>query len=317
MTSIIKIDHCFEPKTTQLQGEEGPITIIPFDTLKHILIITNHFFTHQSESFLLVCRDWQVLTFTTAKEFSKYALYQTISLISEKLNPNEHAKCITELAEIQDAYQSLTVTTCAQVQRLFLINKGFIIGALRNVPEEERDQFQIALGDELPDSMKDIFEISKLNLRMLITVDLDKFFTLLQSYQPLAIEDRGAVVHGLARENTLEILKVLLANGPISEDNRGLAVQLAATDNDIELVRLLLANGKIPDLWLDAAILNAAIYQNGPINPELVELLKSHGEETYNLAIEVNNNEEIAKLIQCAGSINLSLASYHASLKGL
>jgi hypothetical protein len=276
---------------------EGPITTISPETLESIL-----FFTNQSRFTRLVSRKWNDLTFAGIENFKKREIKQTIRLIIDKLNLDTHAQFITDLAEIQDAHHSLTkfLVTPSQIQRLFLISKGVVIGILRKLPEEKSDQLQIALSEELPDSMKDLFVISKLNLKRIKDIEQDTYFTLFQSCRPLSITDRGKAfsvairikniifvkllladgpisvhVRGwavckAAKKDNLELAKLLLTNGPILIDDRGWAVYKAAKNNNQKLVELLLANGPIPQFHL----LWAAEAAEENDNPELVQLLR-------------------------------------------
>ncbi|MFI5344474.1 MAG: ankyrin repeat domain-containing protein, partial [Chlamydiales bacterium] len=300
-----------EPQIAQSTSlPEGPIRTISPEILESILFLTNH-----SESTRFVSHIWNDLTFTAAKNSKNQELKQTIPLIIEKLNPGTHAECIADLAELQEAHRSLSdyVTTFAEVQRLFLIEKGLVIGILRKLPVEERDQLQEALDEELPDSMKDLFEISKLNLRTVKNINLDTFFTLLQSYQPLSKKDRGEAVVQAAEINNLDFVKLLLANGPISKLFRGAAVDAAAKSNNIELVKLLLANGAISEIHREYAVLKAA--KNN--NLELFKLLLADGpiSEWYRGVIVMKAaaniyNKAIVRLILAKGSI----IPYHRGL---
>jgi hypothetical protein len=287
-------DQNFTPAIASLP-EEGPVRTIPLEILTYILFLTN-----DSERNLLVSHYWKDLTFTTAKNANSLVLKQSIQWITEKLNPDAYSKCIADLAELQKVHQSLSddIPIFAEIRQLFLISKSLIIGLLRKLPEEERDQLQIKIGDQLPDSMKDLIEISKLDLESVDNVDLDTYSMLLKSYQTLSIEDRGdAVLHAaeinsteyveillangpiseedrgaavcevVARYGNLELVELLLANGPISEDDRGMALQRASRNNDLELITLLLANGPVPQAYLRftairlIAVINLAHYR--------------------------------------------------------
>ncbi|MFI5344475.1 MAG: hypothetical protein ACHQUC_09670 [Chlamydiales bacterium] len=324
---ITHAKQTFEPQTTSLS--EGPIKTIPTEILQSILFLTNH-----SESTRLVSRNWNVLTFTPAKNSNIHELNQTISLITEKLNPDTHAECIAALAAVQDAHESCYVNTFAEVRRLFLINKGLVIGILRKLPEEERDQLQIAIGEELPDSMKDLFEISKLDLTddlaAVENLDLDTFFTLLQSCQPLSMDDREKAFFLAVYLDDIEFVKLVLADGPISEYHRALAVCEATENNNPDLVRLLLSKSCQPlsiddrekafflAVHLDDIEFVKLVLADGPIsedhrgfavyeatennNPDLVRLLLSNGpisEDHRELAISTaieNNHQELLSL---------------------
>jgi hypothetical protein len=304
MTSITKVNQIFEPQTAQpILLQEGPIRIIPTEIVGSILFLANH-----SESTRLVSRVWKALTLTADKKANGHELEQTFRLITEKLNPDTYAKCIADLAELQGTHQSLSgyVATFAEVRGLFLIDKGFGIGILRKLPSEERDQLQIAIGDQLPDSMKDVFKISKLHPQTVKNVVLDTFFTLLQSYQPLSGYQRGWAVSTAAENNNIEFVKLLLADGPISENLLGRAVMIAAKNNNLKLARLLLANGPIHDQDRAAAVENATVNNN----PELVELLLANEPiseyyrgQTVILAARYNHLE-IVKLLLANGPIS-------------
>jgi hypothetical protein len=199
---------------------EGPLRIIPSEIVKYILFLTN-----QRENTQLVSRAWKDLAFEAIKQPTKQELKQTIRLITEQLDPGRHAQCIADLAEIQAGRQpsSNYLATYVAVGQLFLVVKGLVIGAIRKLPVKEKDQLQLAIGDQLPESMKDLFKISKLNFIPSITdfftsskqdifeisrlttenVDLDTFFTLLQSCHPLSIDMRSYVVHAAIKRNNI------------------------------------------------------------------------------------------------------------------
>ena len=236
--------------------QEGPIKKIPADIVGSIL-----YFANESESTRLVSQDWNERTFAVVT-YKNQELERTISVIIEKLNPDTQAQCIAELGELQDAHQfkSKFVVSFPEARQVFLTNKGSLVGILRKLSEEERDQLQNAIGDELPDSLKDVFEISKLHFMSfenVNNVNVDTFFTLLQSYQPISMDDRGTAVANL---NNIEFVRLLLANGSISTESRGVAVSRSVFENNLELVRLLLANGSISTEYR-GYVVNSAIKQ--------------------------------------------------------
>jgi hypothetical protein len=312
MTSITKTNQTFAPQTTQLTSLlESPFKTIPHDVVKFILFLTN-----RSENTRLVSRIWNALTLEATKHPTKQELKQTIRLINEKLNPKKHAKCIAGLAEIQAARQppSDYLTTYVAVGQLFLIVKGWVIGEIRKLPLKERDRLQLALGDQLPDSMKDLFATCKLGLIPSITdfyassepelapesVDLDTFFTLLQSYQPLTLFMRTQAVLAAVKRNNIGCVKLLLVSGLISDDGRGTAVVFAVCRKNIECVNLLLANGQISEENRGRSVWRAAETNN----IECAEVLLDNGpisEDDRRVAIEEAdklNNQEFLQLLR-------------------
>ncbi len=303
MTSIVKSNCSFEPQIAPLSSlPEGPITTISPKILESILIFTN-----ESKNTLLVSHMWNVLTFAGLINWNKQKIQQIIRLVSIQL-PNTHAKCIRELEQLQDAHQSLSghVTTFAEVRRLFLIVKGSLIGIIRKLPEETRDQLQTAIGEELPDSMKDLFRISKLDLMTVKNVDLDTFFTLLQSCQPLSIEDRHQAIARAAELDNIEFAKLILANTPIHDRCIEWAVLQATLNDNLEFVRLLLANGSISQKYRGLTTVEAA----GNNNLELVKLLLANGpisqEHRGDAVIGAVNkkNPKLVKLLLANGPIS-------------
>jgi hypothetical protein len=257
-TSITNTNKIFETGTTSLP--EGPIRTISPKILASIPI-----FTDESE----VSRIRNDFAFSAEKS-KKQALEKTIALITEKLDQNTHTQCIADLAELQDVYESRfsEAASFIEIQQLFLAVKGVGIGILRKLPEEERDELQVAIDDQLPGSMKDLFEIADLDLESVGNVDLDTFFILLQSCQPLSIDNREEAVFRATSLGNSEFVELLLADGPISEEERGLIVCKAVKNNNPEIVKLLLAHGPITDDYREVALKRAA----GDI--ELVNLLQ-------------------------------------------
>src|SRR5579872_266129 len=131
--------------------ENKPNGIFPPEIVEKLIIFTN-----QSETNRLVSRDWNALTFTVDKNSKKYELKQTIQLITETLFADIHAQIKTDLAEIQAAHHSLSksVVTHTQMQRLFLISKGFVLGELKKVNNHFGIAFDIR--NHLPEGYKDI-----------------------------------------------------------------------------------------------------------------------------------------------------------------
>jgi hypothetical protein len=279
MTPINNTNQAPGPQSTLLV-QEGPITALPSEIVGCIL-----FYTNDSGSARLVNRDWNIINFTTVKNSQKNDLKQTILLLTETLSPDTHAECIVALAEIQEAHHTLSghATTCSEARRLFLITKGLLVGILRKLPEEERNQLQKALGEELPDSMKDLFKICTLHLIPSITdfsngsatedVNLDTFFVLLQSYPDLTMFMRARAVSAAANRNNIGCLKLLLASGPITDDTRGNAVFTTVQRNNIEGVKLLLANGPISEVYRGRSVWHATEINN----IELAQLLLDNG----------------------------------------
>jgi hypothetical protein len=230
---------------------EGPIKTINPEILEYILFLTN-----QSENTRWVCHEWKDLTITAVKYTKKPELTQTIQLIIEKLNPYKHALCITNLDALQTMQQSFSdyLVTLEKVRHYFLVGKGLVICILRSLPEEERNQLQNVIGAQLPDSTKNVFEISTLNIRTVENVDLDTFFTLLQSAQPLSMKDREEAALHAAFISNLQYLKALLTNGPISDTCRAKIIWGAIRKNDLELIEWVLANGSISRRHLGRAV---------------------------------------------------------------
>jgi hypothetical protein len=277
MTPIDSTNKVSEEQSTQ-PLQEGPIMALPSEIVGYIL-----FHTNDSGNARLVNRDWNIINstnVTTVKNAQKKDLKQTILLLTEILSPDTHAKCIAALVEVQDAHQSLSghVTTFSEARRLFLISKGLLVGILRKLPEEERDQLQKAIGDELPDSMKDIFKICTLHVIPSITdfsknseiegVDLETFFILLQSCTTFT---REKAIEAAVNRDNIGCLKLLLASGPISELQRSIAVLKAVQRNNVECGKVLLANGPILEVYRREAIKQAHIANN----QELVLLLSN------------------------------------------
>jgi hypothetical protein len=246
--------------------QEEPIKTIPAEIVGVILYHAN-----DSASTRLVSRNWNDLTFAVIK-CKNQELLHTIPRIIEKLSPDK-AQCIAELTQLQKAHQckSQIVVSFPETRHLFLTNKGVLVGSLKKLSEIERDLLQIAIGEELPDSLKDIFEISKLDLKFFENGNVDTFFTLLQSCQPLSKWDRGEAVLPAVRDNNLELVKVLLADGPIYDWDRRTAVQSAENNNNLELVRLLLDNGSIPYNDRVHAILGATVHMSLELVPVLTD----------------------------------------------
>ena len=281
---------------------EGPIKSISFEILEYILFLTN-----QSEITQWVSHAWRDLTFSSVKYSRKTELIQTIQLIIERLNPYTHALSITNLTILKNVKSfSEYVVTFEKVNECFLVGKGLIVCILRNLPENERIQLQKALDRDLPNSMKNVFEISTLNIRTVESVDLDTFCTLLQSDQPLSRHDREEAAIHAAFINNLEYLKLLLANGPISERCRAKIVCFGVESNNLKLIKWVLVNGSISEKHLGQAVWVAA--ENN--NPILVKWLLAYGpiSSFYRglAAVEAarNNNIEIIKILLVDGSIS-------------
>ncbi len=317
MTSINNLAST--PESTQLHQKEPAIPGFPNEISRYILFLTN-----DSQKTTVVSHDWNVLTFPVAKESNKYDLERTILLITKALDPVlchdpvKLAECIADLKEIQDAHQSLTnsVTTCGQIKRLFLISKGLVIGMLRNLTREEKDLLETAIAKDLPDSMKDIFEISGLALWRVYArlysshenpVNSDTFFTLLQSCNPLSIKDRGEALFFAIQANNMEFAQMLLANGPISEEAGKKAVVCLYNwyiPNCVELILAILANG-LTLLGRGVALCIAARNNNS----ELAKLILADGpigEIERGLAVKEAhhiNNLELIKLFLANGPI--------------
>lgn len=318
MAQITHVNQIFE---STLLPEERFGTIPP-EIVESIL-----FFTNQCERTGSVSRDWNDLTFNAAKYPNQQALEQTIPLIAENIDLDKYAQCISNFVDLQDMHQFLSgyADTSAEFQRLVLINKGLVIGILRKLSVEDREQLQIEIGAELPDSMKDIFEISTLDLSTVTGIARDKFFTLLQSYQPLSKVMRSTAVVHATDINNIEFVRLLLTDGSISsldlkqavfnavinnnpelielllakssnsEQMRGLAVGSATGYNNLELVRSLLANGTISEGLLTLAV-ESAIEHN---NLELIKLLLDHGplsDDSLALLAGQSNNLEFIEL---------------------
>lgn len=270
MTTGTITNQTFGSQTGQLIAlQEGPIKKIPGDIVGSIL-----YFANESESTRLVSQVWNALTFAVVK-YKNQELQNTITRIIEKFNPDIQAPCIAELAQLQEAHQfkSNFVISFPEVRQLFLTNKGLLVGILRKLPVEEVDQLQIAIKKELPDSLKDIFEIANLYLMLVDNIALDTFFTLLQSCEPLSMDTRGTAVYHAVCLNNSEFVKLLLANGPISYGDRGIAVIRAVSENNLEIVKFLLNNGSILERHRGIAV-QAAINND---NFELVKLLLDDG----------------------------------------
>lgn len=294
MALVINTNHTFVQTAPQPAFSlEAPITTILPDLLELILIFTN-----ESENTRLVSRHWNVLTFTAFIKIKTQELKQTIQLITEQLDPG--AQCTADLVKFQNTHHFFHEGTFAKVRNLFLTDKGSVIGIFRKLPMQERDQLQITIGNQLPDSMKNFFEISRVSLWYVPNVDRDTLFTLLQSYQPLSKEARHLAILDAARNNNTEFIKLLLADGsmtyadrevllmqadrlnnlevfklllairPISERTRELSFVEAARLNNLEVVKLLLANGPISET-IRAIAIDYAIANN---NPEMVQLLR-------------------------------------------
>jgi hypothetical protein len=267
MTHAINTNQTIESQTVPFQ--EGPIKTIPADIVGSIL-----YFANNSESTRLVNQDWNERTFAVVA-YKNQELERTIPLIIKKLDPATQAQCIAELTDLQRALSPLVFNqlTFREARFSFLDNKAELVIILRKLPENERDQLQNAIGEELPNSLKDVFEISTLNIRTVGNINVDTFFTLLQSYQPLSRDDRGWAVANAANFDNMEFVKLLLASGPISMEDRGWAIQIAAYRNNLELVKLLLANGPILERSRGFIVLRA-VSDN---NLELVKVLLAGG----------------------------------------
>lgn len=246
MAQITSVNKILE--STQLALlPEGPFGTIPLEIVESIL-----FFTNNGESTRLVSWIWKDRTFPAAKNSNIHELQQTILLIAENLNPDKHAQWITDLAEIQDTHQSHSndAATFAKVKQLFLINKGLVIGILRKLSVEDRNQLQRKIGHQLPDSMKDIFKISTLDIKAakdIQNLNLDTFFTLLQSCQPLSVEDREAAF--FAASYNVGFVKLLLTDGPLSEKVR----KYLGFPNDPAFIKSVLANNSNSEEFLGEA----------------------------------------------------------------
>jgi hypothetical protein len=262
MALVTKTNHTFLQTAQPAFSPEAPITTILPELLEYILIFTN-----QSENTRLVSRHWNVLTFTAFIKFKTQELKQTIQLITERLDPG--AQCTADLVNFQNTHHFVHEGTFAKVRNLFLADKGLVIGMFRKLPEKERDQLQIAIGNQLPDSMKNLFMISKLAIWDVRNVDRETLFTLLQSYQPISIKDRQLALLDATQENNIEFVKLLLADGPITDIKREVLL-MEATCHNLEVFKLLLASGPISETTRAIAI-KYAVKNN---NLEIVQLLR-------------------------------------------
>ena len=258
-------NHPFVQTAQPASPTEGLITAILPELLEYILIYTN-----QSENTRLVSRHWNVLTFTAFIKFKTQELKHTIQLITEQLDPDIHAQRRADLVSFQNTHHFDHEGTFAKVRQLFLADKGLVIGMFRKLPDVKRDQLQIDLGKELPDSMKNLFKISKLSLFDVPIVDRDTFFTLLKSCEPLSMDNRYHAIFFATQKNYIEFVKLLLADGPISDKDRQVIFLEAASLNHLEVVKLLLANGPISETTREIAI-REAVKNN---YPEIVQLLR-------------------------------------------
>lgn len=305
MTPITKRNRplYFELQTAQPTSiPEGPIKIITPEILEYILVLTN-----QSETTQWVSREWKGLTLSSVKYSKKPELTQTIQLIIEKLNPYKNVQCITNFAILQNVQQSFSdsAATLEHVHQYFLGGKSLVVCFLRRLPENERNQLQNAIGPQLPNSMKNVFEISKLDIRTVKNVDLDTFLTLLQS-DHLSKSERGeAAVHAAFISN-FEYVALLLANGPISDKCLTKIIWQAAAENNLEFLKWVLANGLISAMHLGMAVWAAAEYDY----PILVKWLLTYGpiSELYRGCAVVeaarSNNLELVKLLLADGPIS-------------
>lgn len=284
--------------------QDGPFQYLPADLVRQILYLSNN-----DGSAGLVSKNWNNLTFAVVKERNQ-ELKNAIPRIIEKLSPDTQAECIAELAQLQEAYpvNAHFVVSFPEARKVFLAGKGALVGIIRKRSEEERDQLQVTISKELPDSLKDVFEISKLNLNTFENVDLDTFLTLLQSFPPLSMNDRGPVVYRAVCLNNIEFVMLLLANGPIAPSYRRWAVYDAARNNNLELVKLLMNHGPMFKNHQGLAVYDAA--RSG--NLELVKLLLAYGSiseyhrvwaiaqaawnQNFEIVSELMNNQTIGML---------------------
>lgn len=293
MAQVAKTNHTFVQTAQPTFSPEAPITTILPDILEIILNFTN-----QSENTRLVSRQWNVLTLTAFIKFKPQELKQTIRLITEQLDPS--AQFAADLVNFQNTHHFFHEGTFAKVRKLFLADKGLVIGMFRKLPGKERGQLQITIGNQLPDSMKNLFKISWFSCFHAPNVDRDTLFTLLQSYQPLSMEHRQLAILGATRDNNIEFVKLLLADGPITNENREVLLMQANRPNNLEVFKLLLAIGPISEMTREVRFVEAARHNN----LEAVKLLLANGpisETTRTIAITIaaeNNNAELVQLLR-------------------
>lgn len=220
-------------KTQPPSFQEDPIKTIPPEILEHILFLID-----ENENTRFVSRDWQSLSLSLFKKSKSQEVENNIRLLTEQFNPTQRDNIISYFQKLLEIFQlrSENFGTYAKVQRIFLIFKGEILYRLR---------YQTQIPSGLPNSLKNVFEIAKLNINSAMNVDLETFFTLLQSYPPLSQSNRGSAVIHATDINKIEFIKLLLADGPISEDKRKEAVEHALREHKVEIANLLQADKPI------------------------------------------------------------------------
>lgn len=250
---------------------EDPSMELPSEILERIIFITD-----RSENTRLVNHTWNTATqkaCTASTFYEKLDLEKSLRLLIANLDPEKQSQYIADFREMHDTLQSFIrlLVTPAQVDRLFWVIKGQILGVLSKMTPNERDQLDQAIGNKKPDSLggfmthwmgSRMFELASLTTEKLAEAinnavwgkDL-KFAELLLHHGSMTEGLREEQVYSAARKDNPKLVKLLLANGPISELALRNNFSEAVMANFPEVVEVLLAKATGQSLEKDRNIL--------------------------------------------------------------